>query len=221
MELIAYTELIKQMPYKDQAFETRRVTWEPFSDMEVFAQFYGDLFTVYENEKDTVRISRRDVFQMVETNHRKAIFLTILWGYPKGYTRPNNMAQSFKLFLDQIENLAGWLCVEKSINITEMEQILNESKGIGLSTLSKLLYFFNITIDGYKGLIIDSKIIRVLQDKKFTELGTLSTIREHNKVHYYSDYLKKCTELSKANGYKPDQLELFLFMFGNNLKQSL
>lgn len=218
MELTAYTELIKQMPYKDQAFETRRVTWEPFSDMEVFAQFYRDLFKVYENERDAVRISRRDVFQMVETNHRKAIFLTILWGYPKGYTRPNNMTKSFKAFLNQVQNLADWLLVKRSIETKELESMLNVSKGVGLSTLSKLMYFFKIKVDGCTSLILDTKIISVLKEAKFTELGTLSGIREHNKVHYYSKYLQKCTELSTKNGYEPDQLELFLFMFGNNLK---
>lgn len=219
MELAAYSELIKRMPYKDQAFETRQATWELFGSKMPFAQFYHEFFV--EKGRDAVKISRRDVFLMAETDATKAIFLTILWGYPKGYTRPNNMAQSFKLFLNQIENLTGWLCFEKNIHITEMEQILKECKGVGLSTLSKLLYFFNMTVDGYKSLIMDAKIIRVLQDNKFTELGTLSGIREHKKGHYYADYLKKCTELSTKNRYKPDQLELFLFMFGNNLKESL
>lgn len=219
MELAAFTELIRQMPCNDQAFETRRVTWESFSDKEAFAQLYYDLFTV--NERDAVIISRKDVFLMVENDLMKAIFLTVLWGYPKGYTRPNNMAQSFKMFLDQVQNLADWLSVKKNIETSELVVMLNDCKGVGLSTLSKLMYFFKIKVDGYISLILDAKIISILQNKKFTELCPLSGIREHNKVHNYSKYLQTCTELSMKNGYEPDQLELFLFMFGNNLKQSL
>lgn len=217
MELAAYSELIKRMPYKDQAFETRKAIWQPFGKTKPFTQFYMDLF----DNKDTVTISRGDVFLKAESDPQKGIFLTILWGYPKGFTRPNNMAQSFKLFLNQVEYLEGQLSVRRSIDANEMNCILKKCKGVGLSTLSKLLYFFGITVDGYRSLIMDAKIISILKAAKFTELGTLSGIREHNKVHYYSNYLQKCTELSTKNGYEPDQLELFLFIFGNNLKQSL
>lgn len=217
MELAAYTELIKQMPYKDQAFETRRATWQPFSQRKPFEQFYEDVFA----NSDSVTISRRDIFFKAESDPQRAIFLTILWGYPKGFTRPNNMTQSFKLFLNQVEYLEGELSARKSIDANEIECILKKCKGVGLSTLSKLLYFFDITVDGYRSLIMDSKIISVLKNRKFMELSPLSGIREHNKGHYYPDYLKLCTELSKKYGYKPDQLELFLFMFGNNLKKLL
>jgi hypothetical protein len=58
----------------------------------------------------------------------------------------------------------------------------------------------------------------VLQGGKFQELDTLKKITEFNKDKYYPDYLKLMTEIAKANGYAVDQLELFLFMFGNTLK---
>lgn len=215
MELTAYTELIKQMPYKDQAFETQKDTWKPFKKDKLFTKFYEETFA----RSETVTISRGDLFSMAKKDPLKAVFAIILWGYPRGYTRANNMVRSFPLFLKQVEYLSDQLYTHKSITADELKQMLKTCKGVGLSTLSKLLYFFNIKVEGYKCLIMDARIIGVLCQDKFTELHPLSGVREHNKEHFYPEYLKICAQLSKKYGYKPDQLELFLFMFGNNLKR--
>jgi hypothetical protein len=217
MELASYTELIKHLPYKDQAFETKRTTWKPFKGKKLFAQFYANTFL----NEETVALSRGDLLSMSKRDTGRTVFSTILWGYPRGYTRGNNMARSFPLFLKQVEYLSGQLSGQKHITTEELQQTLKICKGVGLSTLSKLLYFFNVKLDNNRCLIMDARIIDVLSKGSFTELGTLSGIREHNKVRYYTEYLTLCTRLSKNYGYKPDQLELFLFMFGNNLKKSL
>ncbi|MDP1973211.1 MAG: hypothetical protein Q8J87_09570, partial [Sediminibacterium sp.] len=103
----------------------------------------------------------------------------------------------------------------------DFKLLISNCDGIGLSTLSKLLYFFKIEINKKKCLIMDSRIVRILRKDNFTELNSLSKVNEHNSINYYTDYLRVCTQLSNEYGYKPDQLELFLFMFGNNLKQLL
>jgi hypothetical protein len=219
MELTAYKELIKHLPYKDQAFETKRSTWKSFGKKKykLFMSFYEETFI----KEELVTISRGDLFSRVKRDPLNAVFSIILWGYPRGYTRGNNMARSFPLFLNHVEYLSSLLSTKKSLTIEEFRDILKKSKGIGLSTLSKLLYFFNIKMEGYRCLIMDARILNVLAKGEFTELQPLSEVREHNKEQYYSLYLKKCAQLSKTQGYKPDQLELFLFMFGNNLKKSL
>ncbi len=216
MELAAYTELIKQMPYRDQSFETQRAIWEPYRNNHFFSDFYSSTFT----KAETVILSREDLFVISKEDSYTAIFSIILWGYPRGYTRANNMARSFPLFLKQTEFLAKWLSDQKQITMEELTEVLNRCKGIGLSTLSKLLYFFNASVAGNKSLIMDARIISVLKQAKFKELQSLSGVREHNKEQFYPEYLRISTLLSKMNGYEADQLELFLFMFGNNLKQT-
>lgn len=216
MELAAYTDLIKQMPYRDQSFETQRATWESFKSDDLFRCFYKATF----KNAESVIISRGELFEITKEDTLKAIFSIILWGYPRGYTRANNMARSFPLFLKQAEYLSKWLTVQKQITVEDLAEVLRKCKGVGLSTLSKLLYFFNTSVEGYKSIIMDARIISVLKQRKFTEFQSLSSIREHNKEQIYPKYLKLCTQLSKMNGYEADQLELFLFIFGNNLKQS-
>lgn len=217
MELAAYTELIKLIPCEDQAFETKRKTWEPYKNNLAFKEFYKHTFS----NKDTVIFSRRDLFSFAETDAYKAIFAIILWGYPKGYTLGFNMPILFPRLLNQVEFLLENLKSERFITDEDFKLLISNCDGIGLSTLSKLLYFFKIEINKKKCLIMDSRIVRILRKDNFTELNSLSKVNEHNSINYYTDYLRVCTQLSNEYGYKPDQLELFLFMFGNNLKQLL
>jgi excisionase family DNA binding protein len=93
-----------------------------------------------------------------------------------------------------------------------------KGKGIGLSTLSKFLYFFGFTLEGYRCLILDSRIIEVLNAGTFVDLKTGKTISEWNKFDCYIDYLQTMETVSKRNRCSVDQLELFLFQFGRNLK---
>jgi hypothetical protein len=95
-----------------------------------------------------------------------------------------------------------------------------DKKGIGLSTLSKLLYFFKFTLKGNKCLILDSRIITVLNTGIFQELKELRSISEYNKDRVYLKYLEMIRKISSKENYHEDQLELFLFQFGNNLKPS-
>ena len=217
MTLTAYSNLIKHLPFEDQSFVTQKNTWRPFKSRVQFSDFYDSTFS----NDSMITLSRGDIFLLARTDSNKAVFSTILWGYPKGYTRANNMTRSFPLLLKQVEPLCEWLSTHKQVSTVELEEMLKKCKGIGLSTLSKLLYFFNISLDNNKCLIMDARIVDVLSKGLFTELDRLSGIREHNKMKYYAEYLKICSQLSKKHRYKPDQLELFLFMFGNNLKQSL
>lgn len=88
---------------------------------------------------------------------------------------------------------------------------------MGLSTLTKILYFFRFTIEGKQCLILDSRIIDVINSRFFPELIDLHEITAQNKTKKYLAYLMM-EELSKSYKFKTDQLELFLFLFGNNLK---
>jgi hypothetical protein len=213
MELAVYTDLIKQMPYRNQSFETKRKTWQPYANEPEFSKFYQEALA----DKETITYSREELFSIAQADIYKAIFATILWGYPKGYTRGFNMATLFPKFLRQVDFLYNTLSIQ-TITSDNLKYIDGNCDGIGLSTLSKLLYFFNIKLGSNRCLIMDARVIDVLNKGTFTELGTPWGISEYSRVRHYPKYLEVCTQLSKKHGYEPDQLELFLFMFGNNLK---
>lgn len=210
MEIATYTNLIKHLPFEEQSFETKRETWVKYIKHPKFSQFYEKVFT-----GSSATISRTDLFLAAKGDFSIAVYSIILWGYPR-----NMRGNSFMGVLEKAHLLEQRIKVSQNLSVHEFELIIKELKGsgIGLSTLTKILYFFKIKLNGYRCLILDSRIIEVLQSGKFRELDTLKKISEFNKDKYYSNYLKLMAEIAEANGYAIDKLELFLFMFGNILK---
>lgn len=216
MTLDSYTNLIKYLPYLDQAFETKKDVWLPHKIVNLsFANFHDKKFI---NNK--LKISRRDLFLASKQNFYEAIFLTILWGYPR-----NMRGNNFNTILHSLNIIESTLLGDKVLSENDFKRICKNLKttGIGLSTLSKLLYFFEYRIEGHQCLILDRRIIEILNDKDgFIELKKLTKnrkITEFNKAKIYIEYLDVMEDISIKNDYKPDQLELFLFSMGRNLKQ--
>lgn len=210
MELASYNSLIKHLPYKEQTFQTQRGTWTKYSKHPKFSKFYKKVFT-----SSSVTISRNDLFHAAKGDFSTAVYLIIFWGYPR-----NMRGNSFLGVLENTQLLEGLIHNSQNLTLQEFENISKVLKGtgIGLSTLTKIFYFLKITIDGYRCLILDSRIIEVLKSGKFQELDMLKKISESQKDKYYPKYLKLLAEIAEGNGYTVDQLELFLFMFGNSLK---
>jgi hypothetical protein len=127
---------------------------------------------------------------------------------------------TFKSILTALPDIEKMLSGNKELDTAAYAIICDQlkGKGIGLSTLSKFLYFFSFRLEGYKCLILDSRIIEVLNAGTFIELEVKEAISEWNKARYYIEYLRLMDGVARKNEYSVDQLELFLFQFGRNLK---
>ena len=158
------------------------------------------------------------LFRSCKESNEAALFSIVFWGYPLGYTRPNTINSLFPKLLETIPKLSTYLHLHGDISNKDLKMILASLSGVGLSTFTKFLYFFQMTINGERAIILDSRIIKVLQTDNFKELSTLNKITETNKDKYYINYLQVMGAVANANNCSVDQLELFLFMFGNNLK---
>jgi len=90
--------------------------------------------------------------------------------------------------------------------------------GLGLSTYSKLMYFRDFKFDGIPALILDERLIRVFKNRVFQEFEMLSRISQHNAGKMYHIYLQVMFELSERYKVDGEQVEQFLFIFGNHLK---
>ncbi|MBS1663650.1 MAG: hypothetical protein JST68_21585 [Bacteroidetes bacterium] len=213
MQLSAYNGLISHLPYLEQAFETKKETWdrEQYQEHEEFNQFLADIFA----KDDVATFSRQDLFNTVGGNIKATIFSIIFWGYPR-----NMRGNTFESILKVLPDIERLLSGNRALDIAALTQICRQLKGcgIGLSTLTKFLYFFGFTLNGYRCLILDRRIVEVLNAGTFAELSILGSITEYNKERAYPAYLRIMHQLSEKNGYSVDQLELFLFQFGRNLK---
>ncbi|WP_138480071.1 8-oxoguanine DNA glycosylase OGG fold protein [Dyadobacter bucti] len=217
MTIRNYSDLIRSLPVRQQSFSTKRSTWEKAErQIPWLAQLNDKIFS---NNKD-VTISRQDIFATGDI--RELIVRTIYWGYPRGMR--GNYAIIIFYAIENIEveftsTLHGDL--EQSIgpsNLTGLIDFFNRIEGLGIATLTKLLYFNNVSFEGYPCLILDSRIINVLKRGEFDELRSLRYIRYANSIVLYKQYLQVMLDVSKTLDTSCDSLEQFLFLFGGNLK---
>lgn len=208
-----YKELISTLPHLEQAFQTRRSTWQRECEKNVLFQQYCE--RVFKSL--VLKISRADVFEAASEDFYRGLFTLILWGYPRNM-RGNTFQDMLEPEnLNRIQEALNHDCTFSKNEFLSVRQKI-EGTGIGLSTLTKILYFFQFSIEEIPCAIFDKRIIEVCNAQMFSELLVLTKITERNKYDKYYQYLCLIRDIANANQFKPDQLELFLFQFGNNLK---
>ncbi len=148
------------------------------------------------------QISRKEVSEEKD-NARKAI-LALLWGFPNGC---RNSDEGHRNVVKSVLEIA---VEDNDRNLTEpMFNAMMAPKGIGLSILSKMLYFFEYKVDGNRALILDSKVMKSL--RTFSEFENV-TCKRAGRFERYTSYVNRMTEIAnKMSGVTPDQLEYFLF----------
>jgi hypothetical protein len=80
---------------------------------------------------------------------------------------------------------------------TKMRLQLNGT-GVGMSTLTKFLYFFEMRLQGLRCVILDDRIADVLNAGKFEELSDLKKVTRNNKGNHYLEYLELLDSVSKS-----------------------
>lgn len=214
MNIDRYKILISNLPVRQQCFTTKRTTWlKAEKEISWLKQFNDNLFS----DKPTLTISRQDIF---ETNEPKEIIIkTIYWGYTAGM-RGNHFVNILK-HIDTIENTLLSLIQKSNLTTTDfncLTETFNNVVGLGLSTYSKLLYFFKITFNDNPCLILDQRLIDVFASKSYANFQQLSKIRYDNAEKKYLDFLQLTRQVANDIETEGENIELFLFTFGNNLK---
>lgn len=163
---------------------------------------YRAIFTT-----DEISLSRTEV--RAETDIKTKIMKVLMWGYKK--TSGSLRRQYFDSIVNNLNVLelifAG--IQNKNLNAGEIRDFfarLRTVKGLGQSTYSKLLYFFNVSFEDKKCLILDRWVINAL--KAFEEFS--GTNWKQNQ-RCYLQYLNQMDELSGIHNVSSEQLESFLF----------
>jgi hypothetical protein len=210
-----YKLLIANLPVRQQCFTTKRTTWKNVENrIEWLKQLNDDLF----GDNKTLTINRQDIFDT--TSLRELIIKTIYWGYTGGM-RGNNFINILEK-IDLIETAIKELKNKPNPNTNDFNKLkitFENVKGLGLSTYSKLLYFSDLTFNNYPCLILDQRLINVFKDKTYSEYDLLNGIRYSNAAKKYLDYLQLTNRISKDLETNGENIEQFLFIFGNNIKE--
>lgn len=217
-----YADLIKSLPVGGQFIKIKKDSkfWNPTN-----TDFSEDVKKVVETvfgNNNYIKISRDDIKKAIDTKEKtsdtKEIIVKILmWGYPRGGR------DHVKNILQNMDVLTNWLEKIKDNNFDSVKNALphdassNELKinGLGLSTISKLLYFFDVKIGNIPCQIYDDKVIDSLN--KNHQIKELSKPNNWGRTYkYYEKYINLLFGLSNDYQCSPDQIELFLFMINNS-----
>ena len=162
-------------------------------------------------------LNRKDVFN--ETDIDKKFIKVLMWGYPDGKTislKNNipNILKNKRHIIPLINDLKGnnfttddFICKTKA---------LSKIEGIGTSTLSKLLYFFNVSINEKQCLIFDSRVKNALE--RYTETKCLSNCKK-SRINSYPAFVQGIWKISEEIGLDAESIEFILFsVSGSNSK---
>lgn len=215
MLLADYQELIQNLPVRQQSFKARFSTWRNIADkVMVFRPYFRQLF--YE-QKEAIQISRQDIFDTKDIKTK--VLKIIIWGYPRGMrgTHFETIMEEFIALVELMEKYQG-----QNLSSEEYQKVVlpyfKKVPGLGLSTYSKLLYFFELKIDDHPCLILDERLLRTFRAGQFEAFLPLSTKPRYKPETWYVDYLRLMEQQAIQLGTKPENLEQFLFLFGGYLK---
>ena len=163
---------------------------------------YGAIFV-----NDVINLSRAEV--KAETDIKTKIMKVLMWGYKKtnGSLRPQYF-DSIVNHLNVLEPIFADI-QNKNLNAAEINDVFDRFravKGLGISTYTKLLYFFNVSFEDKKCLILDKWVLKSLN--YFDEFA--GTDWQKTEVCYLT-YLNRMDELAGLHNVSPEQLERFLF----------
>ena len=224
-----YSNLIKAIPIEKQSTglsdkgKSRRESLLGKSFKEIFP------------EEDIV-ISRKDILN--EHDCRKKIVMTLVWGYPTG-----GRGHHIENVLSNLSDLCKVLCAKQKKDLSREKlasliAVLENVKGLGESTWSKLLYFFKIQVEGRRCQIFDKNIKDALNSPQFIEQYEFNEERgiswkqdakkkdkeKNGKYFFYFQFMDLLSALSDKIGFDSDdeyqleKLENFLFHYSLNFK---
>jgi len=211
MNLSDFKNLIASLPAELQAFRSKRKNWDRFNDNPTIAPLIEQLFCDHEE----IILNRNDLRVYANGNdYGLFVMATIVWGYPRGM-RGNHVGNIGARMPELIANLVN--SINGIDNWNDHYSALDIS-GLGLSTYTKLIHFLGVHVEGLPSLILDDRLIKVAKREVFEELSRLSGLRPYNAAQRYVLYLQAMHEAAEDVEVNSEQLELFLFMFGGNLK---
>jgi hypothetical protein len=216
MRLADFSDLISNMPVSNQAFASKRSTWSTYMKDDSAGVALRAIFDAHHKGSENIFLSRGDLSDLaLKPNLAEFVMATIIWGYPRGMRGHN-----FRNLTSHLDALCRILSRARS-PISDWISHYKDVRGIhgiGLSTYSKFLHFMSANVEGHKALILDQRIIEVVQQHLFEELAALRRLTSANASRLYPKYLACMDDAASRLSLPPEKLEFFLFEFGLHLK---
>ena len=210
-QLFFAAHLLDPMDDQKQVYISRKtLSHIPEPDVSRLLQyFFGNASEKY--------LSRRDVFkQNRRRNMELSMLSTLFWGYP------SNQRGICRSAFNSWNELTVWFHYisqnqEMSLQqFIEMIPRMQNIHGLGVSTLSKFLYFSGCQIGGHRCLILDDQVVKgvsLLRGEEFETLKSAITNNRHRLYRNYPGYLEEMDSLALQMGVSSaERLEYVLWL---------
>lgn len=213
--IIQFQDLIKALPTRRQCFSVPR---DNFANIENLFPWVMNLNNILFMNQNAIQISRNDLFNHTNIDREK-ILKIIYWGYPRGMRGNHliNILNNVDLIVEELNRLHINNNLIANDYIT-FHQWTNGINGLGSSTYTKFLYFCNIYFNSIHSMILDERIITNFNNNIYFEFANLAPITRNQFPNFYIEYLETLQRLSLTMNTNEENIEQFLFIFGNNLK---
>ena len=197
---------VKDQPHvKVKAESKRRINVDCSARLN--SLFFGD--------KDSVLISRKDIFAISRTEVELFTLSVLYWGFPKDYNGIcTNALRSWTELTGLVRRVRNHRIMDGDY-YSGLEQTMRDIDGINTSTFSKLFYFAKASIDGNDCVIMDSFVKRGIHKLTGDDFAILKeSIVGANSYRVYPRYLSAISDLSRQIGVKAQNLEYALWLLG-------
>jgi len=207
-----YKRVIQFFPVEEQGETSKVMTWEKYFHHDALRAF------IMENRtSEKISFTRGEIFSICEKDFTSGLFATVIWGYPRGMR-----GSHFEKFLANIDEIKKVVSINKPLSHENLAHLL-KIHGIGISTISKILYFFRCTYDGHKCLILDEVMNGICKGEVFGEdfplLKNSGNYRD-KAITFYPTYLESMANIANKLDVTEDRVESFLFLVGRNFLPS-
>lgn len=208
LDISRYVNQVKKKEPMDQSFLYSLQKWESLKPS------FKKILKKFANKKirrsDIIK-SYKEYFNGTCKRAEKPFLLTMIWGYAKagyGYSRTMPFIEK-----SVFENIISALEYVKGKKIEDAFEKLQSIKGLGISFISKILYFSSKAIDKNNyWLIFDSRVASSLLKLSVGEkTSKLFKITPSDKFEDYKDYNMLMRKIAEKNSLHADAIEMFLY----------
>jgi hypothetical protein len=197
-----FLPLIRSLPVAEHSFEVDAAFWQPKFTAANQAALWGVIFA----GMPSTRISRNRLLTFAYPTPEQKCAEILLWGYPSDQRgRVSQLLPNLAQVTAAANTPIAW---------PNYFAQFNPIPGIGISTVTKLAYFHGLTFQTHPALILDMQLITNVQRWNQVQMPRLNY---NNAPHQYIAYLQTMRNAALQVGCTEEQMELFLFTFGDTL----
>jgi hypothetical protein len=202
--LTPWSKLIPLIPVPDHTERIDSAFWEKYFRIYGLNKCHAVIF----GGCKSAEISRHRLMSYKYHDDVQKCLEIFLWGYPKG-----GRGNISDMFLKNIEKIAR--CAPVALPWNDYFDELHSIGNLGISTISKLAYFYGHQFGGYHSLILDSRLIKVLAEGRWSGLS-MSHLTYTNAAVQYPSYLALLAGVATQLGCPEDHIEFLLFAWGES-----